>query len=329
MTETDLFLEQMYADTTRRHQGMFTKSDLLRSLGTFSKPCTVNDAIVLETKEFAEYTREKVLIPSTNGLKIPMYILTPKENHSTYPAVLALHGHGYGVREIVGLREDGTEDEGVPGIHQHFAVNLVKRGLKVFAPEVIAMGERRLQQDLKAWKSSSCYTLSTHLLMAGKTLAGLRVFEAGLVLDFISNQHDVNLSQIGVMGFSGGGLIAAYTAALDERVKSTVICGFTSTFQGSILATDHCLCNYIPGILTAAELPEIISLIAPRKLFVESGTRDPIFPLQHVEQAIAVLENKYSKLGNSESFAWDIFVGKHEISGRKSYDWLKNSLLKD
>ncbi|MBD8071147.1 dienelactone hydrolase family protein [Bacillus sp. PS06] len=327
MLQTDQFFEKMYADTFPEHK-QHVKEHLESVIGTFHKPEAFNP-VFLEKKEFDEYTREKILIQSTGGLEIPLYVLTPKLNQYAYPAVLSLHGHGYGVKEIVGLTAEGLEDEGDPGIHQHFAVKLVKKGLKVFAPEVIGMGERRLEQDQRQGKNHSCYTMSTHLLMAGKTLAGLRVFEARHLIDYISQQEDVEQGKIGIMGFSGGGLIAAYTSALDERIHSTVLCGFTNTFKGSILASDHCLCNYIPGLLNVAELPDIIGLIAPRKLFVESGKRDPIFPVDHVKQAISVLEETYGETNTPEDFAYDLFEGAHEISGRRSYDWLVRSLQHD
>ena len=85
--------------------------------------------------------------------------------------------------------------------------------------------------------------------------------------------------KIGCMGISGGGLVAAFTSILDERIKATVISGYTSTFKGSIMDRRHCLDNYIPGILEYTEMPDLIGLIAPRALFIEAGTADHLFPL--------------------------------------------------
>ncbi|WP_077622595.1 hypothetical protein [Sediminibacillus massiliensis] len=88
-------------------------------------------------------------------------------------------------------------------------------------------------------------------------------------------------------------MVAAFTAALDERVKATVLSGFTNTFKGSIMAMHHCIDNYLPGILRYAELPDIIGLIAPRPLFVEAGEEDPIFPVEHVRTALSRLKKIY------------------------------------
>ena len=335
MMNTESFFEDLYKDALQSHHTKrkdtewrtTLKSQLNEKLGRFSKQRVKVEANLVEKIEFEEYTREILEFQSVGGLILNVYVLTPKNQpYEKIPSVLALHGHGYGVKEIVGLLPDGRIDNGEPGIHQHFAVNLVKKGLKVFAPEIIGFGERLLDHDIATGKQCSCYSMSTHLLMAGKTLAGLRVFEAQLLIDRMTTFDDVDQKKIGVMGFSGGGLIAAYTAALDDRIKATVLCSFTNTFKGSILAMEHCIDNYVPGILKLAELPEIISLISPRKLFVESGTKDPIFPVEHTKEAIAFLENTYVQLGSPENFSSDLFEGVHEVSGKVSYDWLKSSL---
>ncbi|GAE29795.1 dienelactone hydrolase family protein [Alkalihalobacillus hemicellulosilyticus] len=320
----DLYYQQEVTVMERDH--MELRGKLQQLLGEFTFPHTVASPRRIEMEEFSLYKRERYLIPSLKGLMIPTYILTPKSNNKTFETVIALHGHGYGSKEIVGLREDGTEDTDEPGIHQHFAVELVKRGLKVFAPEVIGFGERRHSKDLANNKANSCYSLATLLLMSGKTLAGLRVAETRHMLDQLKKFSDVDYERVGLMGFSGGALIAAYSAALDRRVKATVLTGFTNTFKGSILHTNHCIDNYVPGILRYGELPDYISLICPRALFVESGLRDPIFPIETTKKAIDELKEIYDRLDAKEQFTFDLFDGKHEVSGRNAYDWLASNL---
>ena len=97
--------------------------------------------------------------------------------------------------------------------------------------------------------NSSCQTLASHLLLYGISLAGLRVQEAQRAFDYLVSREDVDASRIGCFGFSGGGLLAAYTAALDERIQATVLCAFTNTFKGSIMGVRHCIDNYLPGVL--------------------------------------------------------------------------------
>ncbi|RIX52793.1 dienelactone hydrolase [Paenibacillus nanensis] len=334
MNELEPFLADNYEQTAAKRQSdkdyASLREEMLKglrkALGEFA--CAPDMSVtVLEKKEFDDYIRERIALRTSGHLSMPVYMLTPKNKAGLKPAAIAVHGHGYGSREIVGLTADGAEDTETPGIHQHFALQLVRRGFKVFAPEIVGFGDRMLESDREKGLRSSCNTLSRHLLMSGRTLAGLRVHETLQLLKLIHTDPDVDAGRIGMMGFSGGGLIAAYASALDERVKATVLCGFTNTFKKSILAVDHCIDNYIPGILDIAELPDLIGLIAPRALFIESGANDRIFPEDGTREAIARLKEIYAGMQAADQLDEDIFEGAHEISGRRSYDWLAKTLI--
>ncbi|NOU96843.1 dienelactone hydrolase [Paenibacillus sp. LMG 31456] len=315
-------------DTPWSEKKIGVRSKLLESLGAFPEQAADLKPIVLHRIERDGYIEERVEYSTDGNLRVPAYVLIPKRLKGRTPAVLAWHGHGYGSREIVGLQPDGTIDDTQPGIHQHFAVQLVQRGMIVIAPEIIGFGDRRMQADRAkdSRKSSSCSSLASRLLLYGRTLAGLRIYEAMRTMDYLATREDVDAKRIGSMGFSGGGLIASLSSALDERIHATVICAFTSTFRGSLLSMNHCIDNYLPSILPNADLPELIGLIAPRSLFVESGVDDPLFPIQSVREAIRVLNEIYEAEKASERFEVDLFPGKHEVSGRQSYDWLANRL---
>lgn len=296
-------------------------------MGEFPERDYPLQASVLERTEYKEFMLERVAYTTMESVHVPVMVLIPKEGQGPWPAVLACHGHGNGQRDAAGLDEQGWELE-EPGIHNRFAVQLVRKGMLVVVPEIMGFGVRRMEAELKANPNySSCGTLASQLLMYGRTLAGMRVFEAMRALDYMASRPDVDSSRMGVFGFSGGGLIAAFTAGLDERVQAAVLCGWTNTFRGSTLAMHHCIDNYMPGLLLDAEQPELAGLMAPRALFVESGEQDPIFPVEYTRQAIAWLEAHYSVWGASGQFDWDIHPGSHEINGRKSVDWLHRKLV--
>src|SRR5699024_4242119 len=120
-------------------------------------------------------------------LTMQMYLLVPDElNQQQANLVLALHGHGYGNKDVVGLNADGSEKEEQSGYHQDFAVSLVQKGLIVAVPELIGFGDRRYAPDQEPVKDSdsSCYSIAKQLLLFGKTIAGLRIFECQKVLDY-------------------------------------------------------------------------------------------------------------------------------------------------
>jgi dienelactone hydrolase len=163
-------------------------------------------------------------------------------------------------------------------------------------------------------------------MMLGKTLTGLRVTEVLKAFNYLAARPEVDANRIGLMGFSGGALIGYVSAVLEARISATVLTGFTNTIKDSIFAVHHCIDNYTPSLLVHAELPELIGLIAPRPLFLESGDKDPIFPVDGFRKAAADIQAIYDAEGAGAQLETDLFPGVHEISGRRAYDWLKDSL---
>ncbi|AEI46299.1 dienelactone hydrolase family protein [Paenibacillus mucilaginosus] len=298
-------------------------------LGRFEEEEAPLQPKLLESEEMADgITRQRIEYSTAEGLRVPAYLLLPKEARTgRRPAVLAWHGHGYGSREAVGLLPDGTLNPGPPGIHRNFAVELARRGLVVLVPEIVGFGDRRIRQEADGEPgSNSCFPIGAALLLAGRTIAGLRAWEARRAADYLLTRDDVDGQRIGCFGFSGGGMVASLSAALDDRMKATVITGYSNTYKTSILDRRHCLDNYIPGILTEAEMPDLLALIAPRELYLEAGTEDHLFPVEQVKAVYQGLAELYQSLGAGDAIGLDVFEGKHEICGRRSFDWIASRL---
>lgn len=299
-----------------------------KTMGDFADmPRTNPAARTIERIELDSFVRERIEYSTAAGLRVPAYVLSPnKAAAGPKPAILALHGHGWGSREMAGLLPDGSPNAKVPSGHGDTAEQLVNRGFVVMIPEIIGFGDRKLARDQGASdpKANSCFALAAALLLAGKTLAGLRVYEASRAIDVLQQRKEVDPDRVGVIGFSGGGMVASLTAAVDERVRAAAIYGYSNTYRSSILARNHCLDNYLPGILQSAEMPEWLALIAPRPLFIESGLNDPLFPEHGVREAIRELERTYREMDAESRLAYDLFPGGHEMNGRQSFDWLQS-----
>ncbi|WP_223701486.1 alpha/beta hydrolase family protein [Sutcliffiella deserti] len=338
MWKPDTFLEKMYIEKTQNHAihyGPEWQKELLgnfqNALGRYPDFAKEMNPVILEVCEKEDYTRVRLQLQTYPELTMPIYFLIPKTHGKQVkklPVVMALHGHGYGSKEVVGLKPDGSEISGEKGIHKDFGVELVKKGVMVVAPELIGFGDRRMSRDQHSGNvtDNSCFALASSLLLQGRTLAGLRINECRRLLDYLLTRDDTDMERIGCMGLSGGGLVAAYTAVLDKRIKAAVISGYVNTFKGSILDRNHCLDNYIPSILEYAEMPELIGLIAPRPLFIESGLGDKVFPSNHAMEAYSKLREIYSVFGAESAVDTHFFDGAHEINGERSYDWLINHL---
>ncbi|SFK97943.1 Abhydrolase family protein [Paenibacillus sp. 1_12] len=344
MWNPDEFLEQLYASQTYRHtfkahtQAEWSewraalKERLIQALVLPQRGTVPLNPVSLERVDCGEYIREHIELTTDRYLTMPCYVLipkhvTPQAGEGTVPAIVACPGHGYGYKQLIGLMPDGSDREDEVGIYKDYPIELVKRGFIVIVPELLGLGDRRLLQDQdKEPNANSCFRLSTNLLMAGKTLAGYRVHEMMCCIDYLLSLNEVAPQRIGCMGFSGGGLVMALTAAIDERIQAAVISGYTNTYGDSILAKPHCSDNYIPDMLNIAEMPDIWGLIAPRPLLIESGEFDLGFPIAGTIKALNHLKSIYHVLDAEEQLEEDIHPGKHEISGAKAYDWLHRHL---
>ncbi len=288
------------------------------------------DAVVLKKEQMDGYSRESVSFTSREGLYAFGYLLVPDSCTVPGPAILAAPGHGRGVDVCVGIGPDGTQrslmahDE----YASDFALQCVAHGYTTLALEAIGFGVRRDEvAQSQHPDASSCTRDAMAALMLGETVAGWRVWDAMRGLDYLATRTDcVDPARIGVMGISGGGLVSLFLAAADTRVKAAVVSAYFNTFAGSVLAVDHCVDNFVPGLLNICEMPDLAALVAPRYLFTESGTDDPIFPLPTFQTAIKQAADIYTAFGVSENFQWEVFEGGHRFNGGGAFAYLSSLL---
>ena len=295
-------------------------TELLRSLSPGFRPVPVGKPL-----DYPEYTLQKYRFELCKGLESSVYILTPKSIKNTAPAVVALCGHGYGVRQILCISKSGKKKHigYIDNYQKNFAVELAKRGCIVAAPELFGFGEARLKKDLKKpFYISSCDELSHHLIPYGLTVASVRIFQAIACAEILLSNENVDADRLSCMGISGGGLTALYASVIDERFRKTVISGYVNTFKNSILSLWHCPDNYIPEILRVGEMHDFASSIAPRELLIESGTKDKLFPIESSIRAHTEIKRIYSLVGASDKLTIDVFEGKHRVNGKKSFGFL-------
>ncbi len=289
----------------------------------------------IERVEKDGYVREKVLLRTTPDTSMPVYVLTPAGATRPLPVVIAFHGHGYGVKDIVGLWENGEERDTPDGYHRDFAVALCRRGFAVAAPEISCFGER--QTDFSHLNTrvpgqpvpSTCAHTAALAMHLGGTALGLRVLDGRRLIDYLETRDDVDAGRLGAMGISGGGMHTFFSTALDRRIRACVVSGYYGTFADSILAMHHCPCNFVPGMGQFGEMYDLVGLIAPRPMLAEAGTYDPIFPIHAVRRSVRRARKVYDVFDAADAIETDVFEGRHRISGRRAYDFLAERLNAD
>jgi len=318
----------------------------------------------IESVDKGDYIREKIIIRTAPDMTMPVYLLLPKKGGhgdpplqskgghgdpplqskggrfarrlaqpaptsktAPMPVVIAFHGHGYGVKDIVGLWEDGAERNTPDGYHKDFAVALCRRGFAVAAPEISCFGERQTDFSyLNTRIGQVAPTTCTHSAMLaftlGKSVAGLRVHDAKVLVDYLATRKELDAARLGAMGISGGGMHTFFSTCLDPRIRACVVSGYYSTFRDSILGMAHCACNFVPGLHRFGEMYDLVGLIAPRPMLVEAANYDPIFPIRAVRQSVKRAREVYRVFGAEGEVETDFFEGRHQISGKRAYDFL-------
>ena len=304
---------------------------LAGSLGFLDGPAPPVDAELEQAVDRGSYVRERVVLRTWPDATMPVWVLVPKNLDGPAPCVLALHGHGYGVRDIVGLWEDGSERWQPDGYHKDFGCALAERGFVVVAPEISCFGERRadysaLAGELTGPVPSTCHNATTYAIMLGGSVMGLRVWDGMRAVDYLATRPEADIARLGAMGISGGGAHTYFSTACDARIRACVISGYFCDWRHSILTFHHCTCNYVPGLLAHGELSDFAGLIAPRPCLIEAGRRDRDFPIAAVRAAVERTKTAWRAFGAEDALAIDEFDGRHQISGRLAYDFLARHL---
>ena len=295
-------------------------------IGGFPRERVPLDAVQIEVREFPTYVRETLTFTSRPGVEVLAYVLRPANVEGPLATVVCVPGHGNGVDEIVGI-DSGAADGAGDGYQRNFALQAVEQGLAVVAIEPMAFGHRRDPVTREQGRATACEPAAGAALLLGETMIGWRVWDVMRAIDYIETRPDLDARRVGCVGISGGGTCALFAAALDQRIRCTYLSGCLSTFRASIMSLAHCIDNYVPGILNWAEMYDVAGLIAPRPLFSEAGTRDPIFPVDASQESFRLVKHIYAIMGAEEdSVQQEIFEGEHEFHGERGWPFLVNAL---
>ncbi len=313
-------------EEAERWQGALRRK-LTQLVGGFPQHSCILHPQVLASHEFDNYTRETVQFQSRQNMTVFGYLLLPKDFSSPGPAMLCLAGHGRGVDDIVGIEEDGCMRTEYGGYQNDFALQCVEHGYAVLAIEQFGFGHRRDNAARQRGAgNSSCQPSAGAAFLLGQTMVGWRVYDAMRALDYLATRPEIDSRRIGIMGISGGGTTTFFAAALDTRFKAAVVSGYFNTFRDSILSLSHCMDNYIPSVLKYAEMFDIAGLIAPRAMFVESGTEDTIFPIEATRFAVNRAREIFGVFGADDKLGFEAFEAGHSFHGIGAFQFLNEVL---
>ncbi len=199
------------------------------------------------------YTLERVAIQTAGDLAAPAYLLTPDPPVEVAPAVLCLGRAPAGKAALAG--------EVSPAGEEALGSLLCRQGLRVLIPDLPGCGERTDDTGLEAV-----------LLARGDSRVGWEVREARLMLAWLAAQPETAPGQVGLVGL-GEALLPALLAGCLTSVKAVALHGDLRGFAAE-LRESNCLQSegasrweaLPPGLAAAAELCDLLALLAPRPL---------------------------------------------------------------
>ena len=164
-----------------------------------------------------EMIKQKIVFRGVQGLLVPGLIEFPAKATKPYPLVLLLHGWS-------GNKDNWYEEGGyISGGEMRKA--LLEAGYAVLALDACAHGERsneiaymhvNMFDDPKAEKRKNFFTFSDICI---QTIRDYR-----RVLDYVATCEEIDMSRIGILGYSMGAMNAIMLLAFEPRIKMAVAC---------------------------------------------------------------------------------------------------------
>ena len=223
---------------------------------------------------------EKIRFVSEDGEYIPGLLWLPKVA-SRAPTIIVADSHGKQAVAESGLVQP-----------------LVDAGFAVLAVDLRGRGETlgRIHPGL----DHNFHLVASQVLM-GRPLAGRRAYDLVRTVDYVKLRPELSAGDVTVVGLGDDGLCAALAAAADNRIRRVALSGYYHSFLSQMRAmppyektemrrlwnsavrmgllntgTDQIdLGSVIPSALETADVPDVISLIAPRSVLFCGARREP------------------------------------------------------
>ena len=259
------------------------------------------------TQDGHSWHRAKGVLRPEPEVEIPFWMLTPVNNGITQrPLAICAHGHDTdGWNTYAGVYRDNQHRDTTLAKDGDIAVQAVKQGYVCLVPATRGLAAAAAIPDLNGRHGNrACRAQLIHSLLAGRTAIGERVWDVQRLLDWaLENLIQIDRSRILMTGNSGGGVLTAYTAALDERVTVAIpSCSFTAATSRTGYVF-HCDCCVVPGLQSElGGFPELGGLIAPRALLTVHGKKDGLHSHDDVQRAMAHVEQLFRAAGGESHF---------------------------
>ncbi len=270
--------------------------------------------------------RTHAMLQVERDVWMPFYLLEPShpklDERGLKRCYICPHGHqGAGAASVAGVAGVPAVDDAVRKFNYDYGLRLARMGYVTVCPDARGWGYRRdwkgQGDDENSYLRGTCLNQARMAEPLGLTVAGLNAWDNMRLIDYLEARGDIAMDDLGCFGFSGGGYMTLYLAALDPRVRKAFVSGYLYGVDDSLLHLNgNCSCNYTPGLWRLLDMGDIASLIAPRPLLVQSCEEDHLNGsrgLKNVDEQLEIVRDAYKLLGRRDGLRHEVCPGEHHL----------------
>lgn len=270
--------------------------------------------------------RTHAMLQVERDVWMPFYLLEPQapklDAHDCKRCYICPHGHqGAGAASVAGVTGVPAVDDAVRKFNYDYGLRLARMGYVTVCPDARGWGSRRdwkgQGDDENSYLRGTCLNQARMAEPLGLTVAGLNAWDNIRLIDYLEARGDIAMDDLGCFGFSGGGYMTLYLAALDPRVRKAFVSGYLYGVDDSLLHLNgNCSCNYVPGLWRLLDMGDIASLIAPRPLLVQSCEGDHLNGargLANVDEQLSIVRDAYGLVGHADDLLHEVCPGGHHL----------------
>ncbi|RKX77901.1 MAG: hypothetical protein DRP87_07835 [Spirochaetes bacterium] len=304
------------------------RKKFIQCLGNMPEDDIPLETEIIEEIENKNYIRKKIVYSTDKFSKIPAYLFIPKNGEFPTPGIICVHGHGRGKVDPAGIAEKEWEIQHIKNYNYDYAVQFAMRGYVSLAPDLRCFGERvddpeEVYGHVEIEEGSHWCDINFIMgMLIGYNLLTLHIYDIGRGIDLLQSLKEVESERIGCVGLSQGGVTTLLSSAYHERIKVAGVSGYLNSWKSFPLKKGQiCGSQIVPGLLRYGDHAEVAGLICPRALFVEFGTKDPIFPVEASRETYKKVKKMYQIVGEEDRIDFEEFDGVHEFKGNRIFEF--------
>ena len=277
-----------------------------------------------EKEDRKTHWRQLVTIKATEISDVTGYLLTPKDDKGNGAGLIASPGHyDWGKDAVAGC--DWAESDLKNDPYCAYGKYAVEAGYVVFVPEWWGWGDKSGHLDLIG-ERDKCNVIQMASSMYGFSVLNLHMLEADAIVDFLHTLDQVDSRRIGIVGNSYGGRTAMWIAAFNEKISCVVSAGSMNLFSERVKKLSSCAIQYFPGLLEYGDVGEVYSLIAPRPLQLQAGSKDELITPADRDVIARTVKQAYQSSNACENLSIEYFPGGHYLNWELAKAFLQKYL---